>query len=182
MNSGKPLRVLDVGCGPGIYVEALQRAGMDATGIDPDPNSPYEKVSIFSPEFAKYTNYDLCICLEVAEHIDEALADEFVQQLVKTAPTILFSAALPGQGGHGHINCQPKEYWAHKFARQNYVLDTDAVTRLTNFMRDGYHMGWFINNVQVFRQYGAVCFDRIRQEETPQAERLATYICAGLLP
>ena len=181
MNTNKLPRVIDVGCGPGIYVEALRNAGMDAIGVDPDPSCPYDRVNVFSPDFDKYTGYDLCVCLEVAEHIDEEFAEKFVQQLVKTAPAILFSAALPGQGGHGHINCQPKEYWAHNFARQNYVLDEDAVTRLTGFMRTGYHMGWFVNNVQVFRQYGAVCFERIRQEEMPQAVRLADYIRAGML-
>ena len=170
------MRILDVGCGPGIYVDALRSAGLRADGVDPDPLCPYDKLSVFHPQFEMYTGYDLCMCLEVAEHIDEALADQLVNRLVGVAPTVMFSAAQPGQGGHGHINCQPKEYWAHKFAQRNYVLDETATNKLCDFMRNGYHMGWFVNNVQIFRQYGAVCFEQIAKEETPQAERLAEYI------
>jgi len=170
------MRILDVGCGPGIYVTALRQLGLQADGVDPDPRCPYDKLSVFHPQFEMYRNYDICLCLEVAEHIDESLADTFVSKLVATAPTIIFSAAQPGQGGHGHINCQPKEYWEHKFAKQNYVLDIEATTRLCGFMSLGYHMGWFVNNVQVFCQYGEVCFDTIIKEETPQAERLADYL------
>jgi hypothetical protein len=48
-------------------------------------------------------------------------------------------------------------------------------------MQQGYHMGWFVNNVQIFRQYGAVCFDQIVKEEIPQAERLAAYLKEQLL-
>ncbi|NBT76683.1 MAG: methyltransferase domain-containing protein [Betaproteobacteria bacterium] len=170
------MRILDVGCGPGIYVTALRNLGLQADGVDPDPRCPYDKLSVFHPQFDMYRNYDICLCLEVAEHIDPELADKFVEKLVGVAPTVIFSAAQPGQGGHGHINCQPKEYWAHKFGCHNYVYDAEATTRLCGFMQLGYHMGWFVNNVQIFRQYGAVCFDQIVKEETPQAERLADYL------
>lgn len=172
----KTTRILDVGCGPGIYVDALRRAGFTVDGVDPDPACPYDKLSVFHPQFDMYTGYDICLCLEVAEHIDPELADTFVDRLVRVAPLVIFSAAQPGQGGHGHINCQRKEYWAHKFGCRNYVVDENATDQLCSFMRAGYHMGWFVNNVQVFRQYGAVCFEQIIKEETPQAERLAEYL------
>jgi SAM-dependent methyltransferase len=170
------VRILDVGCGPGIYVDALRQAGFHADGIDPDPSSPHTRLSVFDPDFESYTGYDLCLCLEVAEHIDASRANEFVAKLVRVAPTVIFSAALPGQGGHGHINCQPQDYWAHKFACHNYVRDAEATTRLVEFMKTGYHLGWFVNNVQVFREYGRVCYATIIKEEIPQAERLAGYL------
>jgi 2-polyprenyl-3-methyl-5-hydroxy-6-metoxy-1,4-benzoquinol methylase len=174
---GKVLRVLDVGCGPGIYVAALAQQGLDAHGVDVDPATPYERVDVFSDDFARhYDGYDLCLCLEVAEHLPEAKADEFVARLVRVAPTIIFSAAVPGQGGHGHINCQPKEYWEQKFNAHNYVQDIERTQDLIAFMRQGYHMGWLVHNVQVFRAYGAVCFAQIIAEEAPQASRLAEYI------
>lgn len=170
-------RILDVGCGPGIYVEALRQAGFTADGVDPDPACPYDQLSVFDDAFSdKYKNYDLCLCLEVGEHLLEELADIFVARLVGTAPTILFSAALPGQGGHGHINCQPKEYWERKFAAHNYVLDTAATEQFRQFLLAGYHMGWLVNNVQIFRQYSAVCYEQIVAEETPQAARIADYL------
>lgn len=173
------MRVLDVGCGPGIYVQALLDLGIQATGVDIDPRCPFHKLDVFSQEFLDtYTpqKFDLCLSLEVAEHLAEEWADEFVQRLTLVAPTVMFSAAVPGQGGHGHINCQPKEYWIEKFGRRNYVLDTDATHKLVEFMRQGYHMGWFVNNVMVFKSYGDVYYEQIIQEETPQAVRLAKYL------
>jgi SAM-dependent methyltransferase len=170
------IKILDVGCGPGIYVQALRAAGFHADGVDPDPRNPYDKISVFADDFPeRYKNYDLCLCLEVGEHLPEKMADLFVSRLVGVAPTIFFSAALPEQGGHGHINCQPKAYWANKFAEHNYVLDANAIETFREFLLSGYHMGWLANNVQIFREYGAVCFEQIIAEETPQAARLAEY-------
>lgn len=170
------MRILDVGCGPGIYVKALREAGFAADGVDPDPGNPYDQISVFDDTFPeKYSNYDLCLCLEVAEHLPESVADEFVARLVGTAPTILFSAAVVGQTGPGHINLQPKEYWEHKFAAHNYVLDIEATTAFVQFLRTGYHLGWLANNAQIFRQYGDVYYEQIVREETPQAVRIAEY-------
>jgi len=118
----------------------------------------------------------LAICLEVAEHIDPYEADYVVEKLTELAPTIIFSAAVPGQGGHGHINCQPKEYWEHKFGKLNFVVDREATQNFIDFMRSGYHMGWLVNNVQIFKSYGDVCYEQIIKEETPQAKRVAEWI------
>lgn len=172
------MKVLDVGCGPGIYVKALQEAGIDAEGVDIDPASPCTIIDIFSDHFrSKYWGkFDLALCLEVAEHLPSRLSDKLVECLTKVAPVVLFSAAIPGQGGHGHINCQPKQYWVDKFGELNYVVDSDATNDLLKFMSSGHHMGWFLQNAVVFKQYGATCYARIIQEETPQAIRLAEYI------
>lgn len=172
------MNIIDVGCGPGIYVKALQEAGINAEGVDIDPASPCTKIDIFSEEFRVnfFGKYDLALCLEVAEHLPERWADSLVDVLTNLAPMVLFSAAIPGQGGHGHINCQYKSYWLNKFGEKNYVVDTDATEKLLNFMRGGQHMGWFIQNAVVFRQYGATCYERIIREETPQAVRLAEFI------
>lgn len=172
-----PLRILDVGCGPGIYVKALRDAGFRADGVDPDPGNPYDRISVFDPSFAdKYCDYDLCLCLEVAEHLPETFADELVARLVSTAPTILFSAANVHQIGPGHINLQPKEYWERKFAAHNYILDVAATKAFIAFLQLGYHLGWLANNAQIFRRYGDVYYAQIVAEETPQAIRIAEYL------
>lgn len=170
------MRVIDVGCGPGIYVTALRNMGITADGVDIDESCPFDVVDVFSDAFLeRYKGYDICLCLEVAEHLPERLADEFVRRLTGCAPTVVFSAAVPGQGGYGHINCQPKEYWNYKFAEQNYVYDPAATEKFVAFMAAGYHMGWLTNNAQIFKRYGTVYFDQIVQEETPQAQRIAQY-------
>lgn len=170
------MKIIDVGCGPAIYVNALRDAGHEVVGIDPDPRCPEIVMSMFDAK----GRYDLALCLEVAEHIDESLADDVVKTLTELAPVIIFSAALPNQGGHGHINCQPKEYWEHKFGKLNYVVDRDATQHFIDFMRQGYHMGWLINNVMIFKPYGDVCYDQIIAEETPQAIRVAEWITKNI--
>jgi len=50
---------------------------------------------------------------------EEKYADTFVNTLCRHADTILFSAAHVGQGGDGHINEQPIDYWIEKFKKNN---------------------------------------------------------------
>lgn len=63
----------------------------------------------------KYKEYDLCLCLEVAEHIKECFSDRLIKYLCNLSETVLFSAAIPSQGGTGHCNEQWQTYWAEKF-------------------------------------------------------------------
>ena len=51
------------------------------------------------------------------------------------APTIVFSAAQPGQGGTGHINEQPPEYWAQRFEGRGYDLDRTQTEALRASLR-----------------------------------------------
>jgi hypothetical protein len=169
------MKIIDVGCGPGIYVDAFKKAGIDAIGVDIDKNSPCVVMDVFSDEFMSFTGFDLCLCLEVAEHIDESLSDKLIKRLINTSDVIVFSAAQPGQGGHGHINCQPKSYWIDKFEKNNYILDNQATEKLVSFMLNGVHMGWFVNNVMVFKSYSNIYYKTIIEEETPQAERIAEF-------
>jgi hypothetical protein len=63
---------------------------------------------------------DLAISLEVAEHLPEESAETFVASLTGLARVVLFSAAIPRQGGTQHLNEQWPSYWAAKFAERGY--------------------------------------------------------------
>jgi len=65
---------------------------------------------------------DLVVSLEVAEHLPANSADTFVETLTKLAPVILFSAAIPFQGGSNHQNERWPDYWAEKFSRHGYCI------------------------------------------------------------
>ena len=65
--------------------------------------------------------FDLVESLEVAEHLTPARADSFVEDLTRLSDVILFSAAIPAQGGTNHVNEQWQSYWAEKFLRLGYV-------------------------------------------------------------
>jgi hypothetical protein len=64
--------------------------------------------------------FDLLICLEVAEHLKEFSADTLITSLTCHSDAILFSAAIPFQGGQNHLNEQPPQYWIEKFEQHGY--------------------------------------------------------------
>lgn len=149
-----PSTVIDIGCGPGIYVDSLRNLGLDAQGIDTDKRvhgRPHLRCqSMFDLDDTKY---DLVICMEVAEHIDEKFENQIVEKVsAAVGKTLIWTAALPGQGGTGHINCRPKEYWAEKLAGQGLVRDINKEQDLIEYAKNGYHMGWFANNLLFFER------------------------------
>ncbi len=188
------MKILDVGCGPGTYVEQMLAAGLDAYGVDVDPalvpSDRLERLSILDDAFpSRYGGrFDIVLSLEVGEHLPEQLAFEYVKRLVHCLSStgrraILFSAAHPGQGGDGHINCQPKSYWLALFKFAGMSLNESGTADLLNFMVGGPHMGWLRLNAMVLTPtldtFGARNFSAIEREERPQAARLATYL-AGM--
>jgi len=64
--------------------------------------------------------FDLACSLEVAEHLPQTSAQVYVETLVQAAPIVLFSAAIPGQGGMSHVNEQWQSTWAELFAQHGY--------------------------------------------------------------
>jgi SAM-dependent methyltransferase len=121
--------VVDLGCGDGGWLAAFIEAGVcDVLGLD----GPWVK-----REFLKITpdrfmgvdlsaplrlnrRFDLALSVEVAEHLPAACAETFVDNLVTLSPVVLFSAAVPGQGGVHHVNEQWPDYWAEIFKKRGY--------------------------------------------------------------
>lgn len=133
--------VIDVGCGMGAWLSACLESGVEEiTGLDGgyvDINKlliPRERFipSDLARGMSHRGRYDLVISLEVAEHLPASRAAGFVQDLVELGPVILFSAAIPGQGGTHHVNEQWPEYWRDLFARHDYVLIDCLRRRLWN--------------------------------------------------
>ena len=123
--------VLDVGCAGGGWLSEWQQAGVnDVFGVDGAyvdmADLAIERERFMSADLAKPFDlgktFDLVQSLEVAEHIDETAADVFVANIVKHAGRyILFSAAVPGQGGEHHVNEQPYDYWRARFGEAGFA-------------------------------------------------------------
>lgn len=121
----QPSTVIDVGCGEGWWAHAFADLGADVHGID----GAYVRSNVLGLRFAAHDlelpirvgrTFDLAVCLEVAEHLTAARAASFIDDLTRLAPVVLFSAAIPGQGGTGHLNEQWPAYWVDLFDRQEY--------------------------------------------------------------
>ncbi len=124
-----PASVLDVGCGLGIWLSVAQSLGVEhIQGVEGpwlNPKNLHIKPAhvltrdLENP-FDLFRRYELVISLEVAEHLKPDRAGSFVENLVRHGDMILFSAAIPYQGGHNHLNEQWPAYWADIFKTQGY--------------------------------------------------------------
>jgi len=126
----QPERVVDVGCGVGGWLAEFKRLGASRViGIDGSDIAP-SLLLVGSDEFVRHDlsqplpnegeRFDLAIALEVAEHLPASAGDQLVKSLTRLAPAVLFSAAVPHQGGVGHVNEQWPEYWAERFKGQGF--------------------------------------------------------------
>jgi hypothetical protein len=158
----KATSVVDVGCGVGGWLQVFERHGInDYLGVD-GAYVPREMLKILPDKFlaAELTTltdigrrFDLACSLEVAEHLPEECAENFVAMLVRAAPVVLFSAAIPRQGGTAHLNEQWPTYWANLFAQHRYV----AVDCVRPAIYENDHIEWWYRqNILVFCQHGEI--------------------------
>ncbi len=122
--------VIDVGCGTGAWLAAFADRGVgDVLGVDQEavptaslriPPERFTTVDLTDPPDVG-RRFDLALCLEVGEHLPAETAAGLVRSLTSLAPIVVFSAAVPGQGGAGHVNEQWPAFWAERFEAEGYV-------------------------------------------------------------
>lgn len=94
----------------------------------------------------------MCLCLEVAEHIEEKYSDILINSLTQSSSAIVFTAALPGQKGIDHVNLKPYEWWIKKFERVNFKFDKSLTEYLKQeMMKISGIQDWYIKNLLIFR-------------------------------
>ncbi len=124
----QPRRVVDVGCGTGEWLSVFREQGVEEIlGIDfhageilKIPKTCFQQLNL-TQSFTLPTSYDLAISLEVGEHLPREAAEGFVESITRLAPVVLFSAAIPSQGGTGHVNEQWPDYWAAHFDKFGFT-------------------------------------------------------------
>jgi SAM-dependent methyltransferase len=140
--------IVDVGCGVGTWLSVFRRHGVEEVlGLDGDyvernllqfPETCFAPTDLSKPVVLART-FDLAVSLEVAEHLPRQCAPGFVESLVSLAPVILFSAAIPFQGGNHHINEQWPDEWIRLFQRHDYL----AVDCIRNRVWENPEVDWW---------------------------------------
>lgn len=149
--------ILDFGAGLGQwgvgkknYIGIDYRAPKESLLIDPenyvdwDLRTPLNGLPLPKAEIA--------LCLETAEHIEENYADILVDNIVSSCTkeaTIIFSAAVPSQGGNNHCNEQFQSYWGEKFAKRGFW---PVNSYLPEIRGNKNIKSWYRQNVVIYRR------------------------------
>ncbi len=156
---------VDVGCGVGTWLAVLKAEGVERVeGYDGPwvnetlleiPPSCFTSCDLTQVIGAPSQKFDLALSLEVAEHLPESSASSFITTLTNQSDFVLFSAAIPHQGGRHHVNEQWLEYWIALFIEKGYA-GLDILRRQL----------WHDNRIQPWYRQNAVLFvARHRLEE-----------------
>jgi len=154
-------KYLDIGAGSGGYAAEVKRRGHEITACEYSRvgrllarrqgirSLPFDLTR--EPPADLQCHPDLAYCFEVAEHVPPALGDRLVRFAAESAPICIFTAAPPGQGGTGHINEQPREYWIQRFEHCGMKHDLPKTQHLSReFAKSATWTPWLTQNVMVF--------------------------------
>lgn len=148
---------VDVGCGTGVWLSVLKEKGVKTIqGYDGNwvlgaealaiPRECFSVVDL-NKSFEVDRRFDVAISMEVAEHLAPESSATFVRSLTRLSDIVLFSAAVPGQGGTNHINEQWPSYWSNLFRNENF----EVVDLLRGMIWDDVRIPyWYRQNILLF--------------------------------
>jgi hypothetical protein len=129
---GVPVRsVVDVGAGVGPWLKAAQGLGISdvlavegawVRGVEALVAEDCYRYADVGKQLSIGRKFDLALCLEVAEHLPATDAATLVANLCSHSDVVLFSAAIPHQGGVQHVNERWPSYWANHFEEKGFSV------------------------------------------------------------
>jgi SAM-dependent methyltransferase len=154
-------RYVDVGAGTGGFAAEAVRHGREVVACE---RSRFGRIAAsrqgvravpfdleHEPPARVGSHFDIAYSFEVAEHIPADLADRLVAFLAGLAPIVVLTAAQPGQGGAGHVNEQPRDYWIRLFERSGHGFEASASAEaVRRFKARDVWAPWFVRNFLVF--------------------------------
>lgn len=149
-----PQSVIDVGCGVGAWIQH----GIKWIGIDYliPQKALFDGIDFIEANLEKELpdvgKADLCISLEVAEHLTEGRAEELIRYLCSCSDWVLFSAAVPYQGGTGHKNEQWQEWWGKLFEANGYGCYNNN-TFIDGIRENKNIEYWYRQNIVLYSKY-----------------------------
>jgi SAM-dependent methyltransferase len=174
--------VADFGCGQGAWLSVWRKAGAAVVGVD-GPYIDRRHLMIAAEEFQAADlgsridlgrRFDLVQSLEVAEHVPAERAAAFIDTLTAHGRLVLFSAAVPGQGGEHHINEQPLEYWRAKFRDHGY-LAIDYIR--PQVVGNELIQNWYRNNIVLYVHESCLAAlpEQLQAYRVPDGQKLREY-------
>jgi hypothetical protein len=171
----KPRSVIDWGCANGLYLEPFMTDdGCEVLGIEnasvaiemrhPDIRiikadmtqsislTPVNMQPVGVDLSAPANKFDMALCIEVLEHIEEKYASVAVGNICRSSDRLVVSIAREWQTGPGHLNLKPIEYWIQKFGWNGFRVDNKTTLDVREKMGDGYHLGWITNNLLILEK------------------------------
>jgi len=167
----QPKCVIDIGCGVGTWLSVFREYGVaDIVGVDGEyvdrrklviPQDRFFPWDLKTP-LRMDRQFDLAMSLEVAEHLPSADAENFVETLTRLSSVVLFSAAIPFQGGTEHLNEQWPEYWAKFFQAREYAVIDCLRKKVWN---NGNVEWWYAQNILLFARQSCLTNHPLLQHE-----------------
>jgi 2-polyprenyl-3-methyl-5-hydroxy-6-metoxy-1,4-benzoquinol methylase len=155
--------LLDIGCGIGQYGHfftarnpgKIQWTGYDGALNVEDFTRGYVKYMDFSQrQIIDGSPYDWVISLEIGEHMPVQYEDSLFNNIHSNNKCgAIVSWAVPGQGGHSHVNERSNDYIIEKFTKLGYKFDRDA----SNIARNRAMYKWFRNTFMIFHKRNSFC-------------------------
>jgi len=155
-----PSSVIDIGCGCGIYLKAFNDLGVkDLIGYDGSECAIQKsllpgkiKIHDLRKPLRLNSKYDLCICIEVAEHIENKYSKRLIKTLTNLSDIVFFTAAPPGQGGTGHINERPYSFWINIFKKEEFNYIDSLTQEIREEMKAKNIISWVTKNMLIFKK------------------------------
>jgi len=119
--------MVDVGCGPGGMVKLARSLGLDAYGIDGDPEVFPDFLHNFEDGSLSVDRTDLAWSVEFLEHIEEQYLDNVFSVFKQSQ--FVFCTANP-KPGPWHFNCNPFGYWVDQFYRRGFAFNAQMTEEL----------------------------------------------------
>jgi hypothetical protein len=152
----------DFGCGLGLYVREFNAHSVMCQGYEYSESyrrhgkrygltiQPWDLSDVRFQGPPTGQKVDVSICFEVAEHVEPALSNKLISILAQSARWIVFTAAPPGQGGTGHINEQPRDYWITEFEKAGCHYESELTDKLREQFKEREVVEYLQKNLSVF--------------------------------
>lgn len=155
----RPRSLVDFGAGVGTWLRAARDLGVETLlGVEGawvrdrlGPQAPPYRFQDLNAPVRLERRFDLAMSVEVVEHLLPERGASFADDLCRAADLVLFAAAMPHQGGDGHINERLASYWVEQFERNGYA----CIDFLRSAVWFNPHVApWYAQNALLFVKKG----------------------------